>query len=229
MKLTTTRSNDSKKTGYELYVDGEYMFSVDQEDYIRLHLYDKCEISDEELDEIKTKVEVSRGISCALKYTIRQKRTGKQVEDCLLKNDISPKAIEQVLQYLAQQKYIDDPDYAKRYMRSRIKTTDKSLNLIVTELQQRGIPEELTENLIPKYADMEFDRAYAAVLKRYGSFKMANPLTNREDTGSSEDPFGLTKMTVTERLKLKKKVYQFLMYRGYKQDTITDIINKTGI
>ena len=227
MKLTI-QTHEPNKDGYELYIDGEYLFSVDEEDYIRLQLYDKSEITVEELNEIKLQIEVRRGIALGLKYALRQRRTSKQVEDFLLKNDISTEGVKRVLQYLDQEKYIDDPDYAKRYIRSKMKTTDKSLNLIVTELDQRGIPEEMTVGLTESYTDMEYDRAYSAVLKRFGSKKLMISVIP-EDSDSKGDPFGLEKMTFNEKLKFKNKLVRFLIYRGYQQDIISEIINKAGL
>ena len=85
MKLTTVPLNDPKRKGYELYTDGEYAFFIDEETYIRLSLYDKTEITTEELEEIKIATEIARGISYGIEYVSRVKRTRKQVFEYLLK------------------------------------------------------------------------------------------------------------------------------------------------
>lgn len=229
MKLATIPKCDEKKKSFELFIDGEYAFSVDEEDYIRLQLYDKDEISPEELSEIRLQVEVNSGISSGIKYALRQKRTRKQVEEYLLENKLSHIATEKVIQYLEQEKYIDDTDYANRYMRGRIKTTDKSMYLILTELKQRGIPDETTSHLSEEYESLEFDRAYSSVLKRFGSLKRQNAFDLPNEEMNHEDPFGSESMSFQEKQKMKAKAVRFLLYRGYQQDIISQVINKTGL
>lgn len=232
MKLTAVRPNNSEKTAYEIYIDGEYALTVEEEDYIRLFLYEKSEISAAEWDEIKLTIEIGRGFSFALKYLSRQKRTHKQTENYLLQNGFSEEAVYKVLQRLIHEKYIDDRDYANRYIRSRLNTTDKSMNNILLELNQRGIPEGLSRQLAAEYTCPEFERAYAAALKRFGS-KRKN-IGTMEDRNNIEfddgtDEFGFKRMKITEKQKMMKKVYQFLTYRGYQQDIIYEVMEKMGL
>jgi regulatory protein len=225
MKLTTVPLNDSKRKGYELYTDGEYAFFIDEETYIRLSLYDKTEITAEELEEIKTATEVNRGISYGIDYVSRVKRTRKQVFEYLQKMGLSQESAEKILDHLCKEKYIDDEDYAKRYIKTGIKTGDKSVLLLLNELKQRGISEETAEKASKPYLSMEADRAYAAVRKRFDNKKQV--LTESLD---EDEPFSsFEKLTPLDKLKMKEKIYRFLAYRGYSYETITDVIEKTGL
>jgi SOS response regulatory protein OraA/RecX len=67
---------------------------------------------------------------------------------------LSQESAEKILDHLCKEKYIDDEDYAKRYIKTGIKTGDKSVLLLVNELKQRGIPEETAEEASEPYLSM---------------------------------------------------------------------------
>jgi SOS response regulatory protein OraA/RecX len=72
---------------------------------------------------------------------------------------------------------------------------------------------------------MEADRAYVAVRKRFDNKKQVLTEADEED-----EPFSsFEKLTPLDKLKMKEKIYRFLAYRGYSYETITDVIEKTGL
>lgn len=208
MKLTALRKNDLNKNEYELYVEGEYAFTISEEDYFRYYLYDKSEISLEQLDQIRYKTMFAKGVTTAIRYAVRQKRTEKQTEDYLIKKGFTEDVAHSVLHHLRKEKYLDDDDYARRYVKGRVNTTDKSLNMIIIELKHKGICEEMAEKYAYEYKEIEYDRALKVATKRFGYFNESQEIKTK--------------------LKYQKKIFSFLMYRGYDRDIIYEIINKLG-
>jgi SOS response regulatory protein OraA/RecX len=50
------------------------------------------------------------------------------------------------------------------------------------------------------------------------------------EADEEDEPFSsFEKLTPLDKMKMKKKIYQFLAYRGYSYETITEVIEKTGL
>ena len=55
MKITLAEKNNRDKM-VRIYIDDIYSFTIPEEDYIRNNLYEKVEINQQELEEIRNKV-----------------------------------------------------------------------------------------------------------------------------------------------------------------------------
>ena len=66
MKITSVEKNKNKKKQFSVYIDGIFAFSIPEEDYLSLNLYEEREIEQEELRSIIDKVVFNAAKSCAV-------------------------------------------------------------------------------------------------------------------------------------------------------------------
>ncbi len=136
----------------------------------------------EEYDNLKTKV---------LKYVLYKKRTEQEVRQKFAEN--TGNMLEDVIEYLKQEKYIDDNNYIKRSVDEYIALKNLSIKELTYKLYTKG----LSKNLIDDYVCKNKEK-----LLEYEIRSATNIINKKNST--------------MEEIELK----QFLMKKGYMLETI---------
>lgn len=98
-----------------------------------------------------------------MKYVVFKKRTEKEVkEKCkILKYD--EELIEEIIEYLKDNSYIDDENYVCKYIQNVMRLKKCSINEIKIDLLKRGINEDLIDTYINEEVE-EFELNSAKLL-----------------------------------------------------------------
>ena len=136
----------------------------------------------EEYDNLKTKV---------LKYVLYKKRTEQEVRQKFAEN--TGNMLEDVIEYLKQEKYIDDTNYIERSVDEYIALKNLSIKELTYKLYTKG----LSKNLIDDYVLKNKEK-----LLEY-EISSATNIVNKKNNSMDE-------------LELK----QFLIKKGYMSETI---------
>ena len=118
------------------------------------------------------------------------------MRDRLKRGAFSPEAIESTIVRLNEWRYLDDADFARRWVESRARGKPRGQRLLQQELRQKGIDAETSKQVIAE-ADLD-EIATATDLAR----KRLNSMTG-------EDPIAV-----------KRKVGAYLARRGYGFDVV---------
>lgn len=78
---------------------------------------------------------------CALFLLEYRDRTEQEMRNKLTEREYLPEEIDEAIQFLKEYRYIDDAEYAKRYI--RIYSARKSTRQLRGELERRGVDHEL--------------------------------------------------------------------------------------
>lgn len=81
----------------------------------------------------------------ALKYLGIRSRSEKEIRDYFKKKHIDPQMVDLVTHKLRQQKFINDEEFARMWIRSRTEFKPKGERLIRLELQQKGISKDIID------------------------------------------------------------------------------------
>jgi regulatory protein len=109
----------------------------------------------------------------ALRYLSFRPRSEKEIRDYLLGKDKprmkkmvvpSEDILEEVINRLKKLKFVDDAQFAKSWVRSRIEYKPKSLTIIKLELRQRGISQDLIEEAVAEIPENKDDKILAKEL-----------------------------------------------------------------
>lgn len=141
-KITTQTKNTER---FNIYIDKgngeEYGFSVDQDVLIEFQIRKGNTYTEEELNEILYKDEIKKASNLALKFLSYRMRAEKEIRDYLIKKEFSEEIAGIVIEKLKKYQYVNDQEFAKSFVRSRIINSIKGPLLIRQELQQKGISE----------------------------------------------------------------------------------------
>ena len=153
MKQKITSITAQKRPGrFNVFLDGNYAFSVSEE--------------------VLVKFQLSKALNKALDYLSYSLRTEKETRQKLAKEGLEDDIIETVVKKLTKMKLLNDSEYAKSYVRTMAKTTDKGPRFIANSLKEKGISLYDTEDALLEYpAEMQLKNALKLARKTVAKSK----------------------------------------------------------
>lgn len=130
-------------------------------------------------------------------------RSEKEIYMRLKKKGFDRETIQEVLSYLKDNNFINDISFANAWIESRLK---KPIGLIRIrkELRLKGIDDKIINRKIDELKDRYFEQD---IVKKIAKEKF-NQLKNREPD------------------KAKRRIFSYLMRRGFSADTVWDTLNE---
>ena len=201
MQITSVEKIKKSKEKFSVYIDGRFSFSIAEDDYLSLHLYDKSELSQDEIDYIKNTINFRAAKNYALKYLSYKLRTEKEVRMKLQDDGFHSDSNEKALEELTALGYINNKIFVQKYVYDRSKLKPKSKKLIKMELLGKGIQEDIIDEVLNDWNVDEASVAESLVKRKFGKYDL-------------------------EDEKIKRKAYMFLKHRGFCHDVIESAIGK---
>lgn len=160
MKITKI---EKKKRHYLLEVDSSITCYITEDTIVHFMLSKDKEISEQDFQKIQKFAQFSYGKNLALYYLSFKQRTKKEIRDYLIKYNIDSDAIAKILEYLAQEKWINDLEYARRFIQVNQSTGDKGPFLLARTLSQKGIEKQ---HLTTALAEVDFTEIACRVAEK---------------------------------------------------------------
>lgn len=136
----------------------------------------------EEYDKLKTKV---------LKYVLYKKRTEQEIRQKFAEN--TGNMLEDVIEYLKQEKYIDDKSYIEKSVNEYIALKNLSIKELTYKLYSRGLDKNLIDDYIYENKEKLLDY----------EIKSATNIINKKSSLMKDD-----------------EIKQYLIKKGYMSETI---------
>src|SRR5699024_6937593 len=155
MKITRITTQKNNNNRYNIYIDagaGEaYGFSVDEAVLVEYRLRKGLVIDDAMVSEFIAKDTFHQSYALAIRYLGYRMRSKKEVYDEL---------ISAVIDRLVANHLLDDEQFAKAFVQTRINTSSKGPLLIEQELLHKGISRDLCARALQMYDDsLQYERA----------------------------------------------------------------------
>ena len=152
MPVITTISTQKKVGFYNIFLDGQYAFSVTQDTLVKFNLHKGQELSTTDLAQINATNDFFKLYTKALNYLSYQLRSTKEVYLYLLKENPPENLCIKVIQTLTTKNLLNDTLYAQSFVRTMAKTSDKGPSVIKTKLRQKGILENDITNALTEFS-----------------------------------------------------------------------------
>ena len=111
----------------------------------------------ERIEKLKNKV---------FKYISFKKRTEKEVRD-KFKDEIDEDLLDDIVEYMKEQKYIDDASYVDRFVKEIMALKSTSIKDITYKLMAKGISNNIIDDYICKNRETMIEYELASVKKIY--------------------------------------------------------------
>lgn len=153
MKITAITTQKKRSDRYSVYIDGNFAFGLGEGDLLRLGLVKNQEITQQELDELQSKVELAKAYDKALNYLDYRPRSVKEIRDYLSRKDYSNDVITSVIDKLHSAGLVDDRRFARQWIEWRANTRPRSRMQLIKELRQKGIDNEIIDQSVAEIDD----------------------------------------------------------------------------
>lgn len=205
MKITAITPQKRNKDFYNIFIDGEFYCSLDDESIYDMKLKEGMEADTELLTETSERSTYKKALNYSLYVIAKYYKTKKELAKKLREKEYNSETIERVINKLEELGYINDEIYVESYIRSK-QGSNQTINkkTIYNKLLQKGIDRELVQNSLENAEIDEYDIAFKAAEKKLKSLKG----TPREK---------------------KAKLYSYLYGKGFEYETCTKVVNKIEI
>ncbi|PAV28132.1 recombination regulator RecX [Virgibacillus profundi] len=204
-KITRITTQKKHKNRYNIFLnegqDEKYGFSVDETILIEYKLRKGLELDDSMITTLVQKDNVHKSYTQAINFLSYRMRTKKEIYDYLVKKEVEPEHITQIMEKLESQNLLDDKLFAEMFVRTRMNTSSKGPLLIKKELLEKGVSASIAASAVENYP---YEIQYEKILK------WVDKKLNRGKKESFR--------------KQKQKLQGTLMQKGFTQDVIKDAL-----
>lgn len=148
MKITDIKQQVRRKDRYSIYIDEKYSFALSESGLLNSGLSIGQDLSDEEIEQLKNFSAEDKGVYRVLDLVARRPRSRGEITDYLKRKKYSGEEIEKILNTLSERGYIDDEDFAKRWVESRRLLKPISKRKLRLELMQKKVSEEVISSVL---------------------------------------------------------------------------------
>lgn len=155
-----------EKKKFHVSFDNGEEIKISEDTLVNFGLYKGQEVEEVFVENLKFEDEKSEALLLSYKFLQRNK-TKQQLVDYLYKNKIQRDTIDLVLPILEEKKYLNDEDYARRYLSDALNI--KKYGKIKTRymLMSKGIDKKLIEKVMEDYDyELEYMNALELIKKR---------------------------------------------------------------
>ena len=198
MKITSIKQQVKRVDRYSIYLDGKYSFSLGENELLKLGLHSGQELTDEELASYHDESEYGKWFDKTLNLLRFRLRSEWELRDYLKRKDAPPEVIDKILNKLSINGYVNDEQFAKRWVENRRLLKATSRRKLMMELKLKRIPADIIDAALADDKEQTDERE---VLRQLISKKQA-------------------------RYPDKMKLMQYLARQGYNYDDIKSVLNE---
>lgn len=198
MKVTAITKQVKTEGRYSIFIDGKFAFGLSELGLINSGIKIGQEVSEQEIAKYKDEAEVDTAYNRTLGLIARRPRSEWEIRDYLKRKKLEPEKIDTILNTLGIKGYINDLDFAKRWVENRRLLKPTSKRKLTMELRQKRIADDVIQEVM---AEDETDEL--AVLKEL-----------------------VEKKRTQTRYKDDKKLMQYLASQGFSYNDIKQALSE---
>jgi regulatory protein len=159
--ISAIRQQQSHPDRVNVFLDGEYGFAVTREQALSFGLSIGRELSVEEVAQLRAGDAVSKAIEAALRLLVVRPRSEHELRDRLKRKQYEPETIDLALERVRGRGYLDDADFARRWVENRVQHRPRGERMLKQELRVKGIDPETIAEVIE---EADIDEVASAVV-----------------------------------------------------------------
>ena len=200
--ITKIEAQKKNKDRVNIYINDEFFMSVFTELVYTFNLKKGVEIDKDNLKDLLDNDMYIKAKNKALNILSKADQSEKKIKE-KLSSDFEDSTIEKVLQFLKDNKFIDDKLLAQKIVNTNVNLNKCGKNKIKQNLYNKGIDSESISEAISNIdSNIEFENAMHLAKKRYERIKN------------------------DDKRKIYQKLSQHLAYKGFSYDIIKSVLNK---
>jgi len=147
--MQITDIKPTKRGGrYSIYIEGKYSFSLGDLELSSSGLRIGDDLTKDEIDNWKSEVERSKLKSRVLRNIVIRPRSVWELSQYLRRKGYGDEDIDFAIGYATELGYLDDAEFAAKWIEYRQSTTPRSRYRLSAELRAKGVPKEITDDAL---------------------------------------------------------------------------------
>lgn len=192
----------TKKNNYNIYLSNGEVITLNERVITKNELLLKKEIDNELYDILMHDNKVCEAFDAGVKYISIRYRSIKEMKDYLLKKEYPSDIVDEAIQSLISNTYLDDDRFTKAYIKDKMAFTSKGDYKIRMELSSLGIDNSIIDNNILTIDNDILINKMKKIIDK--------DIKNNKKYNGSE---------------LKNKIYNHLINQGYSKEKVINVIN----
>ncbi len=178
MRITKVAPATRTASRYNIFVDGEYSFSLDEFQLVQHSLHSGQEIDETKLAELQAESDFGKNYIRAVDLISRRLRSEREIRDYARRKQWDRDNTERVIARLYDRGYLNDLVFAQAFVRSRQSAQKYSRRRIERDLVNKGISHRIIQQVLDKEAGMadDNDALTNLVTKKYHRYDDINKL-----------------------------------------------------
>jgi regulatory protein len=148
MKITAIKAQVKREGRYSIFVDDKYAFSLSAEGLLDAHLVTGQELSQVDVTDYKRLSQEDKAYNLALAYVARRMRSEGELHEYFRRKQYAPELAEQLLIKLRRLRFVDDAEFARRWVENRRRLKATSTKKLRLELRQKKVNSEVIQTVL---------------------------------------------------------------------------------
>lgn len=165
MPVITAIKPQRNQKRVNIYLDNEFGFGLDLENYVLLGLKVEQELSDSEIEEILKKAEFAKTLNNLLKFASLRPRSEYEIISWFKRKKVHNSLHKKLFNKLNKLELIDDEKFAAWWVRQRNEFRPRSKRILYQELSKKGIDKQVITKVLENAEINELEIAKSLVQK----------------------------------------------------------------
>lgn len=144
-RITAIKPQVKRTDRYSIFIDEKYSFPLSANQLLNEGVRVGQELSDEDLTELQQRAALGKGYDQALNLIARRPRSERELRDYLKAKGYQLTSCEEILNMLSEKGYVNDQDFAARWVANRRLLKATSRRKLVQELKQKGLQDDVIQ------------------------------------------------------------------------------------
>lgn len=201
-RITAISAQQRDDARMNIEIEGKFAFGLHADVVLNHYLSIGTELSAEQIETLQQEDEVKKAITAALNLIAFRPRASGELQRKLREKGYSPESAEAAVQRMLELGYLNDADFADRWIENRQEHKPRSRRLLQQELRQKGIDAEIIEGALEETEIDEVGDALELARKKAGSMQALDQVTRH------------------------RRLSGFLGRRGYAYDVIRKVLEE---
>lgn len=148
MKITDISAQVKTPGRYSIFIDGKFSFGLGESALLSSGIRIGLELSQTELDELRDTAKADKAYNQALGLLARRPRSEWEMQDYLKRKEYEPPFIEEIMQRLRKGGWLDDVDFARRWVANRRLLKSTSRRRLQQELRAKRVADTVITDVL---------------------------------------------------------------------------------
>jgi regulatory protein len=161
-RISAIRTQRSNLERVNVFLDGQYAFAITRENAVEAGLTVGQELAVDDVAKLRAGDSVAKAIESALRLLVVRPRSEHELRDRLKRKEYDPESIDLAIERIHGWGYLDDADFARRWVENRVQHRPRGERLLKQELRAKGVDAETIADVLEE-ADIDETAAAIAV------------------------------------------------------------------